>query len=458
MPARAARGERASPAPARTPRLGLFSWMLFDWAAQPYFTLLITFIFAPYFAAHVAPDPVAGQTMWGQANGIGGLVIALLAPVLGTLADTGGAKKPWIAVFSVMIVIGAALLYLAVPGPGAPIVLVLAAYVLGLVGIEFATVFTNAMMPALVPRSDLGRLSGSGWALGYVGGVLSLVIVLVFMSANAETGRTLAGLTPILGLDPATHGGDRATGPLTALWYALFVLPLFLFTPDAPKRPGRTLELRAGLSRLGATLRALPRRRSYMAFLITSMLYRDGLNGLFAFGGIYAAGVLGMSITQVGVFGIVTAILGTLGAFVGGRLDARFGPRTVIFWGCWLLVLSAFIIVSTTGTEVLFVIPVTASSLPLVVFYVAGGAIGAAAGAVQAASRTLLVDQVVESEATEAFGLYALAGRATSFIAPFAVGIVTAATLSQRLGILPIIALLALGALGLFWVTERQEG
>lgn len=430
--------------------------MLFDWAAQPYHTLLLTFIFAPYFTAHVAPNPLEGQQMWGFAIGIGGLIIAILAPILGIMADGSGPRKPWIAAFSVLVVIGASLLYLATPNGTAPITLVLIAFVVGLIGLEFATVFTNAMMPGLVDREALGKLSGSGWALGYVGGILTLILVLGLMSANPESGKTLLGLTPILGLDPATHAGDRASGPLSAIWYLVFILPLFLFTPDAPKRRDSQPRIATALKSLGQTLRKLPQQKSYFAFLITSMLYRDGLNGLFAFGGIYAAGVLGMSITEIGIFGILAAFSGALGAFTGGRLDARFGPKTVSWWSCWMLVGAGTLIVSTTTESVLFVIEITSPSLPIIVFYIAGAIIGAAGGALQAASRTLLVDQVDEDKLTEGFGLYALTGRATSFIAPIAIASVTVATHSQRIGITPVILLLALGAIGLLWVKDKS--
>lgn len=440
----------------KTSRSGIFSWMLFDWAAQPYHTLLITFIFAPYFTAHVAANPVEGQQLWGLMMGSAGIVIALLAPILGTMADTSGPRKPWIAGFSVLILGGAAGLYFALPWPNTPIIPILISFGIGLIGLEFATVFTNAMMPGLVTRAELGKLSGSGWALGYVGGVLALVIVLALMSANPETGKTLLGITPILGLDPATHGGDRAAGPLTAIWYLIFVLPLFLFTPDVAKLKTSRLDIAKAFNNLGKTLQSLPKRGSYFAFLFTSMIYRDGLNALHAFAGIYAAGVLGLTIIEIGVFGILTAVAGAIGAFFGGRMDTRFGPRIVVFWCCWLLVAACTIIVSTTPESVLFILPVTTPGMPLMVFYVAGALIGAAGGALQAASRTLLVDQVDEDEATEAFGLYALTGRATSFIGPLAIAIVTAATASQRIGITPAIVLLALGAIGLFWVKEKR--
>lgn len=439
---------------ARASRGGIFSWMLFDWAAQPYFTLLITFVFSPYFVASVAPDPVTGQAQWGLATGLAGLVIALLAPVLGALADRVGPRKPWIAVFSALAILGAIPLFLAAPGDTGIIPFVLFSFAIGLIGVEFATVFTNAMMPDLVPRSDLGKLSGSGWALGYVGGLVSLVIVLGFFVANAQTGKTLIGIPSVLPFDPALHPGERAAGPFTALWYLVFVLPLFMLTPDAKQLTRARPAMGEGLAKLVRTLKNLPQRRSYGAFLISSMLYRDGLNALYAFGGIYAAGVLGLSIIQIGLFGILAATTGAFGAFFGGRLDARFGPRPVVHAGIWLLILACVTIISTTADSWLFGQPLPMASLPVIIFYLAGALIGAAGGALQAASRTLLVDQVSHEETTEAFGLYALSGKATAFIGPLAIALATSLTASQQLGITPIVALLLLGAIGLLWVRQ----
>lgn len=445
----------AAPPPYAS-RRGVISWMFFDWAAQPYHTLIITFIFAPYFAASVAATPAEGQAMWGWATGIAGLIIAVLAPVLGSVADASGPRKPWIGLFSILAIIGAGVMYQATPDGLASVPLILGAFIVALVGIEFAAIFTNAMMPTLVPRAEMGKLSGSGWALGYVGGVVALVLILGFMSADEVTGKTLLGLDPILGLDPQMHEGDRIAGPFSAFWYLVFVLPLFLFTPDI-SFSGARLRVGAGLRQLGQTLASLPQRRSFFAFLITSMLYRDGLNALFAFGGIYAAGVLGLSIIQIGIFGILAAATGAVGAFAGGRLDARFGPRPVVFVSCWLLVLACLTVVSTTPDTTLFVIAVEDPNLPLVVFYIAGALIGAAGGSLQAASRTLLIDQVRAEDATKAFGLYALTGRATAFIGPFAIAVVTSATDNQRIGITPIIVLLVLGTIGLTWVKQRGE-
>src|SRR3954469_3601322 len=280
-------------------RAAVISWIFFDWAAQPYFTLITTFVFAPYFASFVAPDPAQGQALWGFATAAAGLMIALLSPVLGAIADASGRRKPWIAAFGAMLVIGSSLMWFGKPGDTSVIPPLLLAYAIASVGVEFATVFNNAMMPTLVPPERIGRLSGTGWATGYVGGILSLVLVLGFLAANPESGRTLLGFTPLFGLDAASHQGDRAAGPLTGLWFIIFVTPMFLFTPDYPaKRPVREA-LHAGLAELKQSIKGLPQQKSLAAFLLANMIYTDGLVSLFAFGGIYAAGTFGWHTIQI---------------------------------------------------------------------------------------------------------------------------------------------------------------
>src|SRR4030081_99081 len=259
------------------PRSAVISWIFFDWAAQPYFTLITTFVFAPYFATHVASDPASGQALWGFATAAAGLMIALISPVLGAIADASGRRKPWIGAVGALLVIGSSLMWFGKPGDVSVIPPLLLAYGIATVGVEFATVFNNAMMPTLVPPDKIGRLSGTGWAAGYVGGILSLILVLGFLAANPETGRTLVGFMPVFGLDPVTHQGDRITGPLTGIWFIIFVLPMFLLTPDYPaKRPVREA-LRAGLIDLKQTLGELPRRKSISAFFLAHIIYTHRL-------------------------------------------------------------------------------------------------------------------------------------------------------------------------------------
>lgn len=438
---------------ARTARKRVWGWWMFDFANQPYSTLLMTFIFAPYFASAVASDPTQGQQYWGWMLAISGLFIAALAPILGAIADSAGPRRPWLYVFSVMYVIGAAGLWVAVPD-SENVVLVLLLFAIGMMGLDFGIIFTNAHLPELGKREELGAISGSGWAVGYAGGVLALVVMLLVFAEN-EAGVTLLGNPPPFGLDAEAREGTRMVGPLSALWYVVFALPFFLWVPDVPRKPRIVGAVAEGLRGLGRTLRQLPRNRSLAAYLGSSMLYRDGLNGIFAFGGIYAAGVLGWSIVQIGVFGILAALVGIVGCWVGGRADRRLGPKPVI-QACILALILVCTIIVTTSREMVLLVPVAeGSTLPDIVFYICGGLIGAAGGAVQAASRTMMVRQADPARMTEAFGLYALSGKAVSFLAPALVALATQITGSQRLGVAPIILLFLAGLFVLRWVNAE---
>lgn len=439
------------------PRSAVIGWVLFDWAAQPYFTLITTFVFAPYFATAIAPNPATGQALWGYATAFAGFLIAFFSPVLGAIADAGGRRKPWIAAFGALLVIGSSAMWIGRPGDPSVITPVLIAFAIATIGAEFATVFNNAMMPNLVPPEKIGRLSGTGWATGYIGGIVSLVIVLGFLAANEATGRTLFGLTPLFGLDPAMHEGDRISGPLTGVWFVVFVLPMFLLTPDhAAKKPALGA-IRQGLGELRDTLTSLPSQPNMAAFLIANMVYTDALVALFAFGGIYAAGTFGWQTIQIGTFGILLAFSGTLGAWIGGKLDDRLGPKTVIAGSITILALACVAILSISRDTLFFVIKVAppVAGGPLFgapaekVYLILGLFIGFAAGPMQAASRTLLIRLAPEQRITQFFGLFALSGKVTSFFAPLAVSVVTAITASQKAGmaVLVVFFLVGLGLL-----------
>jgi MFS transporter, UMF1 family len=433
-------------------RAAVISWIFFDWAAQPYFTLITTFVFAPYFATHVAADPASGQALWGFATAAAGLMIALVSPVLGAIADASGRRKPWIAAFGALLVIGSCLMWFGKPGDPSVIPLLLLAYGIATIGVEFATVFNNAMMPSLVPPDQIGRLSGTGWATGYVGGIISLIIVLGFLAADPETGRTLFGFTPLFGLDPVTHQGDRITGPLTGIWFIIFVLPMFLLTPDYPAKRPVSKALHAGLIELRQTLGELPKRKSMAAFLLANMIYTDGLVSLFAFGGIYAAGTFGWNTIQIGTFGILLAIAGTFGAWLGGKLDDSLGPKRVIA-GSLLILLFAIVAILLVDKDSIFFVkvapPVPGAALfsgaAERAYLVLGCLIGAAGGPLQAASRTLLIRMAPKDRIAQYFGLFALTGKVTSFVGPLLIGVVTAVTASQKAGMAMLVVFFVAG-------------
>ena len=449
--------------PKRYPsQAAVVSWIFFDWATQPYFTLITTFVFAPYFAGFVAADPAQGQALWGFATAAAGLMIALMSPVLGAIADASGRRKPWIAGFGALLVIGSSLMWLGKPGDPSIIPPLLLAYAIASVGVEFAIVFNNAMMPTLVPPDKIGRLSGTGWATGYIGGILSLILVLGFLAANPDTGRTLFGLTPLFGLDPVTHQGDRITGPLTGIWFIIFVLPMFLLTPDYPaKRPLREA-LRVGLSGLKRTLGELPKQKSLATFLLANMIYTDGLVSLFAFGGIYAAGTFGWHTIQIGTFGILLAIAGTFGAWIGGKLDDRLGPRRVIAGSLLILLIAIGAILLVDKDSIFFVTvapPAPGGALfsgaAERAYLVLGCLIGAAGGPLQAASRSLLIRLAPKDRIAQYFGLFALTGKVTSFIGPLLIGTITAVTASQKAGMATLVVFFVAGLALLMRVRER---
>lgn len=448
-------------------RKRIWGWYFFDWASQPYNTLLLTFIFGPYFASTVSSNLVAegiapeaaraqAQAYWGWGLAIAGLLIAVLAPVLGAIADNSGRKLPWIWLFSGMYFIGSAALWWTAPQDFS-VLWALFFFGVGLIGMEFATIFTNSYLPDLdADPAELGRISGSGWAFGYVGGVVALAIMLGLFQATAS-GNTMAGIAPLLGLDPATRADTRIVGPLTAAWFALFMIPFFLTARESARPAATPLSVRSSIGDLLTTLKSLPRHPSLLAYLGSSMFYRDGLNGMYTFGGIYAVGVLEWSITQVGIFGIIAAISGAVACWISGRVDRRIGPMPVIVFCVGLLALVALLVVMITPTSILGIPLAEGSAMPDITFFIAGALIGAAGGSLQSSSRNMMTRQANPARMTEAFGLYALSGKATSFLAPALIALTTQLTGSARLGVSPVVGLFIIGLILLFWVKPKGD-
>lgn len=444
----------------------IWGWMIFDLAQQPYATLGLTFIFGPYFAAVAtarfardgmgpAEADAAAQSLWGMGQTLAGLFIAFTAPVLGALADASGRRMPWIAGFSVITVLCAAGLWVLTPD-GTMLIPALVLFFAGFVAAESATNVNNALLPSLATGPMIGRISGSGAALGYWGGVVSLILMLLFLAEN-DAGVTLLGTPPAFGLDPEAREGTRAVGPVIALWYAVFIIPFFTWVRDAGPAARTRVTARNVAARLWETLRDVARRPSLAAFLGASMLYRDALAAVYAFGGIYATLVLEWSVIQIGVFGIIGAISAAILTFAGGLADARLGPKPVIRASIWILIAVSVLVVSMTRDSLFGLALSPGSRLPDILFYVCGALIGGAGGALYSASRSLMVRHADPARATEAFGLFALSGRATAFLAPMAITLATWMSGSVRAGLLPVIALFALGLFLLGWVNKNGD-
>lgn len=446
-------------------RRRIWGWWFFDWASQPYNTLLLTFSFGPYFAelarAHFAAGGMdaeaasaASQAYWTATQTATGVIIAVLAPVLGVIADGRGRKLPWIWAFSAMYVLGAFLLWWA--APGMPTLFWAAFWFgFGFIGMELATNFTNALMPTLAPQEEIGKISGTGFAIGYFGGVVALFVFLLFFAESAETGKTLIGLSPAFGLDPSAREGTRAVGPFTALWYVVFMVPFFLWVREPVARSGKRIG--AALGGLGRALVALKHRPSLVVFLLASMFYRDALNATYALGGAFASNVMGWTVIQSGVFGIVAAIAATFASWAGGRLDSSAGPKPVIVMAVVVLTCVIVVMMNLTPTSFFGHVLPEGSSLPDMIFYGCGVMIGAAGGIAQAASRTLMVFHTSEHDAAGDFGFYGLSGKATAFLAPALITLATTATGSARLGIAPLVGLFLVGLVLMIWVKPQGE-
>ncbi len=420
------------PAPDTVGPRAVFSWCLYDWANSAFPTVIGTFVFSAYFTQAVAENPTVGTAQWGWALTASGLCIAFLSPVFGAIADASGQQKPWIAVFTVLCAIACAQLWWVRPAPEYALFAMIA-FGIANAAFEFGTVFYNAMLPEITPPNRIGRVSGWGWGLGYAGGLACLVLVLLaFVQAD----------TPIFGLDKGAAEHVRAAGPVAALWFAVFALPLFLFTPDLDVRAvGTGAAIRTGLRTLVRSLVGIRKYANIVRYLIARMIYTDGLNTLFAFGGIFAAGSFGMSIEEVIIFGITLNVTAGLGAAGFAWIDDWIGAKRTI--------LISLACLTCIGTAMLLIESKT-------VFWVLALMLGTFLGPAQAASRSLMARLAPPAMRTEMFGLYAFSGKATGFVGPFILGWVTLIFESQRAGMATVMAFFLIGGGLLLTVREAE--
>jgi UMF1 family MFS transporter len=435
------------------PKRAIFGWMMFDWAAQPFFTVVITFVFGPYFAARMATDPTAGQLAWSNVGTVSSIIIAVLSPILGSIADETGNRKHWIAFFATIKI--ASLLALWYAAPGSSLLAVGLLIVLASIAAEFSIVFNDSLMTRLVDSKSVGKISNIAWGLGYAGGLIALFAVLLLLAGSPTTGKTIIGITPLFGLDPAQGEDARITGPLSAILYFVFILPMFLFTPDSSKHVALGQAVNRGLTELGATLKDLLKRTGLLKFLIARMIFQDGINGLLFLGGAFAAGMFGWQTTEIGLFGIMLAFVAIFSCLIAGYLDTRLGSKTIIIICLILLIIATSGIISTGPGFTLFGLVQLSSddsdglfgTLAEKVYILYGLLIGLAFGPVQASSRSYLARSVSVEEAGRYFGIYALSGRATSFLATAINSLLIWLTASARIGMASLIAFFAIGLL-----------
>ena len=427
------------------PRKQVASWALWDWATQPFNSVILTFVFASLYlisdnflpaniAALADGDPVKDRALadlssgYGLATTIAGILIFLLAPVLGQRADTNGNKKRVLLLFTALLALLQFALFFVFASPsffwlGAGLL------ALGAVVSEIAGVNYNAMLVQVSTRSTIGKVSGLGWGLGYLGGIVALVIVVALTFANW------------FGLDTSGGLAYRLIAVGAGVWTILFALPLFFNVPEAPPAAGRE---KVGFFRSYVVLvkdiaRLYRESRHTFWFLIASAVYRDGLAGVFAFGGVLAAVAFHFSANEVLIFGIAANIVAGISTIIAGRIDDFVGPKAVIVFALFGLVAMALFV---------FVL----HDFGTAIFWTGGLVLCAFVGPAQAASRSLLARVTPEGRQGEIFGLYATTGRVASFISPALWTISIAVFGATIYGVLGIALVLLVGAVLLLFV------
>ena len=411
------------------PRSRILSWCLYDWANSSFTTLVVTFVYSTYFTSTFAADPDHGTTLWSRGIVVSALFIAVLAPITGALADRAGRQRYLLA--CVLICVGATVVLTFVqPNQPNAVILALAIFVVANVSYELSLVFYNSMLSGLVPAQRLGRVSGYGWALGYIGGLVCLGLALPFATGDP----------PPLGVVTTDGFNVRATNLIVAIWFLLFSVPMFYFFWDDDVRDKKRSDLSTVFKAVAQTFVHIRRYRQLLRFLIARAIYNDGLVTVFAFGGIYAAGTFGFTISEVIVFGIVLNVVAGLGAWLFGFVDDLLGGKTTI--GISLIFLVIAVIVAVVAPNRTWL-------------WVAGCLLGLAIGPNQSASRSLMSRFVPAEHASEFFGFYSLSGKVTAFLGPLLLGIL-AGYYGQRVGVMSLLLFFIVGGILLLQVDEAE--
>ena len=424
----------------------IFSWSMYDFANQPFTTLVVTFIYGTFFTKVIAENEIVGTMLWSRGITITAIIVALLSPIMGAIADRGGYRKLYLIFWTWVSIIGALILWFPVEGQ---VVFALTAFIIGNVGFEMGGVFCNAFLPEITTKKNIGRVSGYGWSFGYVGGLVALAIALLLF-VNPDI--------PIFNLDKTTHEHIRATNIMVAIWFAIFSIPTFLYV-NQEKRPKQKIKpmIIESIIQVRNTFRNVRQYKEMTKFLIARLIYNDGLITVFAFGGIYAAGTFGFSFQDILIFGIVLNVAAGLGAFMMGFLDDMIGGKSTIQISNVGLIIACIIAVSAPDRDLFNItLPIIGSILITgkSMFWLSGILIGIFSGPNQSASRSLMARFVPKDRENEFFGFFAFSGKATAFMGPFLLGVLTQIFESQRYGIAVVILFLIVGFILLRSVDE----
>ena len=428
-------------------KLTVFSWSMYDFANQPFTTLIVTFIYGTFFTKVIAENEIVGTLLWSRGITITALIVAFLSPLMGAIADRGGYRKLYLIFWTWVSIAGSLLLWFPIEGQ---VLFALTAFIIGNVGFEMGGVFCNAFLPEIAPKEKIGRISGYGWSFGYVGGLIALALGLLLF-INPEI--------PIFNLDKSTHEHIRGTNIMVAIWFAVFSIPTFLFVNENHRSGKKKTNLIAdSIKQIRETFRNVRQYRELTRFLIARLIYNDGLITVFAFGGIYAAGTFDFSFQEIMIFAIVLNVAAGLGAFLMGFLDDFIGGKQTIQISNYGLILACIIAVVAPNRDLFNIaLPIIGDTIisGKTLFWLSGILIGIFSGPNQASSRSLMARFVPQGKENEFFGFFAFSGKATAFMGPFFLGYFTLLFNSQRYGIAVVLFLLVIGTILLRSVDEE---
>ena len=389
----------------------IISWSLYDFANQPYTTLIITFIYSAFFVNYIAGDEQQGTFLWANAISITAITVAFISPILGAFADNTGYRKSFLVFFTLICCLFTSLLYFPDKGD---VILALTFVVISNISFEMGTVFCNSYLNDLSSKKNIGKISGNAWGLGFVGGLLALLVSFLLFDVNNSSEVKQVNL-------------------FVAAWFLIFSLPTFFFLKDSKRQKINKENISSSFNSILQTFKEISKYKIIVRFLIARLFYNDGLITIFALGGIYAIGTLNFTMQEVLILGIVLNVFAALGSFVFGLIEDRIGVRKVINLSLVVLVISTFLA---------FISPWTI--YPKIFFWTSGVLLGTMVGPNQSCSRSYMAQIIPEDKKNEFFGFYAFTGKATSFLGPLMFGFLTK-IYSQQIGLLSVLVFFIIG-------------
>lgn len=414
----------------------IIAWGLYDWANSAFSTLILTFVFAAYFTNAVMIDSVKAASLWSVAIGVSGICLLILSPIFGAIADHTRRLKSWIIALMMIMLFGLVLMDAPPEASTSIIYKVIIGLIIANIGFELGIVMVNTYLPHIATPKDQGRISSFAWGMGYMGGIFAMLLCLLGFIGVGE-------IKPWFDLPRDTAEHIRAIIPITAIWMLIFSLPLFILMPRLNNKiiQKRSLKIIL-LDPFIHAFHSMKENKEWRKFLMGSALYRDGLSTLFAVGGIYAAGKYGMSTEQILIFAIGMNITGGIGCFIAASLEKKIAPLRVIRF-CLLALMLFGIVILAAPTAMMFMI--------------AAMILGFFIGPVQSASRTLVSHLSTPDIIGERYGVYALTGRAVSFIGPLLFAALTTISNSQTIGLSSVILLWAAGYAFILMMKDKAE-